>query len=598
MPPEHPLWRDAAAGRMTPSPPGDRATLAASPRFRRAAGTDRSGGQRIRRPGWRAAEEELRLLQCATMAIAEAEDLDEAFGVVLREVCERTGWDVGYAWMPQVDGSALSCGRRSYSADPSLDTFRAAGRVTLLRPGEGLAGRVWQTGAPAWLSDVTDPFAFQGAEAARGAGLRMGLAVPVLAGAEVVAVLAFFVRRPRAQDARLLQTVSAVAAQLGSAVRRKRAEEELRHHEQRLAEAQALAHLGSWEWDIGRNQLTWSDELYRICGLDPGDGPIQYDAYEQLIHPDDRAAARDVVQTAQRLGQPFDREYRIVRPDGAIRTLHGRGKVVVDEEGHPVRMMGVALDITERTQFEEQLRRTAEDLARSNADLEQFAYIASHDLQEPLRMVSSYTQLLAKRYCGRLDADADEFIGFAVEGALRMQALIQDLLTYSRVGRNPGPADAVQVDAVFERVLRNLAAPIQETGAVVTREGLPTVNGEAIEIGQLLQNLIANGIKFCREEVPRVHVSAERDGSAWQFCVRDNGIGIEAAHQERIFSMFQRLHTQVEYPGTGIGLAICRKVVERHGGRIWVESTPGEGSAFFFTLAAGNRGARLPTGRG
>ena len=236
-----------------------------------------------------------------------------------------------------------------------------------------------------------------------------------------------------------------------------------------------------------------------------------------------------------------------------------------------------------------ELARLNEQLSRSNAELAQFAYVASHDLQEPLRMVSSYTQLLSRRYKGRLDADADEFIAYAVDGANRMQTLINDLLAYSRVGTRGKEFEATDCMAAIELALVNLRAAIEESSAVVTHGPLPTVMADRIQIGQLLQNLIGNAVKYHGAEPPRVHVSAEQKGNDWVFAVRDNGIGIDPQYAERIFVVFQRLHTREEYPGTGIGLAICKKIVERHGGRIWVESQAGTGATFYFTIPLGVR---------
>ena len=227
---------------------------------------------------------------------------------------------------------------------------------------------------------------------------------------------------------------------------------------------------------------------------------------------------------------------------------------------------------------------TAEELQRSNSELEQFAYIASHDLQEPLRMVGSYTSLLERRYKGKLDADADEFIGFAMEGVTRMRSLINDLLTYSRVGKEEKPSAPTDSRAALDRALANLRVTIAERGAVVVAGQLPMVMGNPPQLTQVFQNLIGNGLKFCKEGQPEVRVSAERQGGEWVFSVSDNGIGIDQQYADRIFLIFQRLHKRDEYEGTGIGLAICKKIVERHGGRIWVESEPGKGATFRFTL--------------
>ena len=237
-------------------------------------------------------------------------------------------------------------------------------------------------------------------------------------------------------------------------------------------------------------------------------------------------------------------------------------------------------------------KRAQEDLKRSNEELQQFAYVASHDLQEPLRMVASYVELLARRYQGRLDADADEFIGYAVDGATRMQALINGLLAYARVGTRGTPFEPADCGAVVDRAIVNLEITIRESGAAVTRDALPTVMADATQLTQVFQNLIGNAIKFRGEKRPEVHVTAERRDGEWRFAVRDAGIGIEPEFGERIFGVFVRLHARSEYPGTGIGLAICKRIVERHGGRIWAESTPGAGSTFYFTLSErGGEGA-------
>jgi signal transduction histidine kinase/DNA-binding LacI/PurR family transcriptional regulator len=246
--------------------------------------------------------------------------------------------------------------------------------------------------------------------------------------------------------------------------------------------------------------------------------------------------------------------------------------------------------LQKRIRAEDALKQQAQELARSNAELEQFAYIASHDLQEPLRMVTSYVQMLARRYKGQLDADADDFISFAVDGAERMQILIHDLLQYSRVTTHGKPFTPTDCTTTLHHALANLEIAVEESDAVITHDELPTVMADETQLTRLLQNLISNAIKFRKKETrPEIHVSAERTGDEWTFSVRNNGIGIAPEYFERIFMIFQRLHSREEYTGTGIGLAVCKRIVERHGGRIWVESKLGEESTFYFTILGGGK---------
>ncbi len=305
----------------------------------------------------------------------------------------------------------------------------------------------------------------------------------------------------------------------------------------------------------------------------------------EFVPPEHREANRQAIEGVYATGKRVEFESEGPGPDGTPRYYLCRVEPIV-EAGRVTSVNYVTTDITERKRAEEALLAKERELKRSNAELEQFAYVASHDLQEPLRMVSSYTQLLSRRYQGKLDSDADEFIGFAVDGITRMQRMINDLLTYSRVGRRgkePQPTDS---GVVLERALQNLKLTIEDNKGSVTYDPLPVVMADDRQIEQLFQNLVGNAIKYHGDEPPSVHISAERSNGWWTFAIKDNGIGIEPQYYERIFQVFQRLHTQKEYAGTGIGLAVCAKIIERHGGRIWVESEPGRGSTFMFTLPA------------
>jgi len=265
-------------------------------------------------------------------------------------------------------------------------------------------------------------------------------------------------------------------------------------------------------------------------------------------------------------------ETQLLANDGKGIPVYLSSSWIRDEGGAFKEVVCVAADLTERV-----------ELARSNVALQDFAYVASHDLQEPLRMVASYVQLLEHRYKGKLDADADEFIAYAVDGASRMQKLINALLAYSRVGTHGKHFEPTDCAVMLHQALANLQAAIEESGAAITYDPLPIVMADDSQIVQLFQNLIGNAVKFRGEDSPRIHVSAEQKTNQWVFSVRAEAFGINPEFFERIFNVFQRLHGR-DYPGTGIGLAICKRIVERHGGRIWVESEPGKGSIFYFTI--------------
>ena len=482
--------------------------------------------------------------------------------------------------------------------------------------------------------------------------------------------------------------------------------------EKRMSISQEISHLGGWELDIDTNSLSWSDEVYRIFGLQPQEFDATYDAFLDCIHPDDRAAVDEAYSNSIREGRDtYEIEHRVVRKStGEVRIVHEKCEHFKDGYGRIVRSVGMVHDITERkeaekalvdseakyrslyssmsegvalheivfntlqepvdyiimdinesyeditglkraevvgqkaselygiykppyieiyarvaetgepTQFEtyfepmdkyfnisvassgkgkfstvfeditERINREKEleinmkKLEYSNKELEQFAYITSHDLREPLRMISSFLQLLERRYKDQLDQDANEFIDYAVNGAKRLDAMTKDLLQYSQITSQQREVTLVNFEHVLEEALINLKVPIEENNAVITHDPLPTIKGDEQLKVQLFQNIIGNAIKYRSQETPKIHISAKKETNQYLFSIKDNGIGMSPEHLERIFTIFQRLHTHEEYEGTGIGLAIVQKIVHQQGGQIWVESELGKGSTFYFTI--------------
>ncbi|MEW5747085.1 MAG: PAS domain S-box protein [Nitrospirota bacterium] len=366
---------------------------------------------------------------------------------------------------------------------------------------------------------------------------------------------------------------------------RKRAEEALRLSEQRLRAIFDNAGVGIVEVETEEDRLiAVNDHLCAILGYRREE--LLGTTIHELTFPGDRDLSDRINEQLRRGNYSrLDYEKRYLRRDGSPLWVHVTVSAVRDAEGRHLRSIGTVKDISERKRAEEERERLLGDLQRSNKELEQFAYVASHDLQEPLRMVASYVQLLEKKYRGKLDTQADKYIHFAADGALRMQKLIEGLLAYSRITRKGAAFGPVDTNTVFSQAVKNLTAAVQESHAEVTKDDLPIVSGDELQLVQLFQNLIGNAIKYRKPDTPpAVHVSARKEGREWVFSVRDNGIGISPEYHDRIFLLFQRLHSREEYPGTGIGLALCKRIVERHHGRIWVESAPGEGATFFFTI--------------
>lgn len=350
-----------------------------------------------------------------------------------------------------------------------------------------------------------------------------------------------------------------------------------------------------WDWDVETDNVTRTGKGLKILfGYDPAEAAAEKKFWDKKIHPDDLPGVID--KQVKILNNPeavyWEDEYRFLKKNGKYAYVFDKGYIIRDEWGKAIRLIGASRDITERKESEallldlnNRLKHRADELAASNVELERFAYIASHDMQEPLRMITSFLQLFKKKYEDQIDETAEQYIHFAVDGAERMKKLIMDLLEYSRVGSNKDDFLEIDTNVLLQEVKNIFLNRIDEMKATVIIDPLPLIKGHRTQIFQLFQNLIGNALKYHSGESAKIHVSGKEDNNHFIFSVKDNGIGIKPVFFEKIFILFQRLHHKNEYSGTGIGLAVCKKIVEKHGGKIWVESEPGKGSCFSFSVS-------------
>ena len=370
--------------------------------------------------------------------------------------------------------------------------------------------------------------------------------------------------------------------------------QQLKQSEEKLNDAQRLAKIGNWEWDMATNKVQWSDEMFNIYGYGNERFEVSFEKALERMLPEDAEGTkvrmrRNLDEALQRLKDTGLMElenapttYSILLPEGSRKVVEGIGKIILNAEGQVIKMAGTVQDIDEQFKAQEKLNQYNTELVRKNKEIAQFAYAASHDLQEPLRSISNFSKLLAEKVAEYPDPEMNHYMSLISGGADRMSNLIFDLLEYSRVGKDM-VKPATDCNQLLCEILTDLAVLIAETNASIQVQELPVIN--SYDLKSVFQNLIINAIKFRKDTVaPVVHVSAIDNGKEVQFCVADNGIGIEKEYYDRIFIIFQRLHLRTEYVGTGIGLSLARKIVEMHGGKIWVESELGKGSRFYFTI--------------
>ncbi|MBA3683797.1 MAG: PAS domain-containing protein [Planctomycetes bacterium] len=379
-------------------------------------------------------------------------------------------------------------------------------------------------------------------------------------------------------DGRRLLSVENIAPET------RRLEARLRASEQRLGAALAAARLGTWRWDIAHGTIDWDASLRGVVGLGDTDPTPDAAAFSEWIHPDDRERVDASLQSALTGPDDYDVLFRLRHCDGAWHWHRSRGQVE-RQDGKPVAMIGACIDLNDLKTTEEHLARKAIELERSNAELEQFAYIASHDLQEPLRMITSYLGILQRRYAALFDERARQYFAYAIGGAERMRDLIRAVLDYSHAGAGPLVSEPFPCGHALADALANLRGTLAASHAAVHADPLPTLRANRTQLIRVFQNLISNALKFRRAEVaPAIVIRARDSDEGWVISVSDNGIGIAAEDHQRLFQIFQRLHAIDRYPGSGIGLATCRKIIDRHGGRIWVEAQAGPGATFAFLI--------------
>lgn len=392
---------------------------------------------------------------------------------------------------------------------------------------------------------------------------------------------------------------------------RRKVEEDLKVSNQQLKMSQEIAKLGHWQWDVVANKITWSDELYNIYGTAP-DGEISYESYLERLHPEDKGFVNDAVQKVFGEKKFPSFIHRVLMPDGSEKVIQSRGDVLTNEKGDVIKMMGTAQDITEAQIARQQLEQRTQALETTNADLQRFAYVASHDLQEPLRKIMTFTSLLEKEVGGHVTEKSRMYMEKIVQSSGRMQRLIDDILSFSSLQVTREAFRSTDLNTVLKQVLSDIEIRIENTGAVIRADELPVIDAIPSQIGQLFQNLLSNALKFRQEGVPPLItitsnvIGAEeiksnnmKEGGTFpvngisyrygreQFAIiefRDNGIGFEEAYAEKIFEIFQRLHSSKSFEGTGIGLAICKKIVDNHHGLIEASSRPGEGATFTIYL--------------
>ena len=531
-----------------------------------------------------------------TQVLAESPTLQDASAKILQVLCESLGWDVGAIWRVDPDANLMRCLEIWHGPETDAAEFVAVSWQLTFASGVGMPGRVWSRGEPVWVPDVLLDSNFPRVTMAAKSGLHAAIGFPIKIGKNIYGVIEFFSREIREPDSDLLQMVGDTGNKIGQFIERKRMEEALKEQECSLVTAQALAHLGSWEWHIKSGEERWSDEQFCIFGYEPQSFAPSYGTFIQTLHPDDRDRVLIAVKKTLDEQALYDLECRIMRPNGEIRFVQCCGNVYRDQAGQSVRMAGTVLDITERKRVEEEItllnadlerrvsQRTAE-LKAANKELESFSYSVSHDLRAPLRSIDGFSQALLEDCADKLDEPGKDALRRVRAASQRMGKLIDDLLQLSRTTQSElqrGPLDVSALALASATEVRNIW-PGRQVKLIIA----PGLHAEGDQ--QLLRivfdNLLGNAWKFTsKREQATIEVGAISHNGTTAYFVRDNGAGFDMAYSDKLFGAFQRLHAIADYPGTGIGLATVQRIIHRHGGRVWAEGKVDEGATFYFTL--------------
>ena len=545
-------------------------------------------------------EQEARLLQSLALEISAAGTLEATLKAVLNEALRITGWRVGEAWVPEEDGVHLKPMLHVGLDGQSGDAFALATSQTKLAAGEGLPGRAWATKQPCWMEDVTREPDFARKEAAHAAGIRAGVATPVLVGERVVAVLAFFDLEARRPDPLSLRLLSAITTRLGTIIERRQAEDAIEESNERFQIVARATNDAVWDWDARTDEIWWNPVMEERFGYRLENQRTSAGWRVERIHPADRERVTQTLAACLRgeASNLWTAEYRFRTADGTYLDVFDRGYVVRNAAGQALRMIGAMMDITARKRAEAKIHqlndeleqrvvlRTAE-LQAANRELESFSYSVSHDLRAPLRAIDGYSLILLEDHAAQLGQEGRHLLDVVRGEAQRMGKLVDELLAFSRLGRQALNHSAVDMTDLARIAFDEVAPPAMDSPRDITwtLDDLPPAVGDATLLRQVWANLLSNALKFTQGKANAIIAVSGRQAQGENiYRVQDNGAGFNMQYANKLFGVFQRLHSEEEFEGTGVGLAITQRIVERHGGRIWAEGTLAAGATFYFAL--------------